>query len=445
MDNSNYLAHHGVKGQEWGKRRWQYADGSLTPAGREHYGYGEARKSSVTSDTKTQIKIMREKARAERAMVKEQARADRAMYREKKRVELAETKYQDKLNAKIEKAKRRDQLKLEKLKQAGKDRKSLEYAKRKEEQEKQKAIELANQRKMIAQFKKDHPLKYKQLKPYLKADGTLNDAGQALFFGNGEKKKISQMSNEDLKKTTDRLYLEKNYKQAVYELKKQDSNTGKAKAARIAMNAGMTFAGAMAANSIESIVQKGGIEGAKADLVENGKDALSSALNAAGIIATKEFGLVNDKGNQKYNAFKVDFETEEQKIARQAQEDARKAVSNMMRNEMKENLVDTWKESSGYNKRLNERIAKETDKKTKEKLEKNRKDYVNRRTGEIVKKQREKDAKRYAELSKQLYSNTKLSDDKVKSIQNELDKIMDREPNLYYWMDKLDVKIDKKS
>lgn len=33
MVNSLYLSHHGVKGQKWGNRRFQYKDGSLTPAG----------------------------------------------------------------------------------------------------------------------------------------------------------------------------------------------------------------------------------------------------------------------------------------------------------------------------------------------------------------------------------------------------------------------------
>lgn len=35
---NNYLYHHGVLGQKWGVRRYQNADGSLTEAGKKHYG-----------------------------------------------------------------------------------------------------------------------------------------------------------------------------------------------------------------------------------------------------------------------------------------------------------------------------------------------------------------------------------------------------------------------
>lgn len=40
MDNRVFLAHHGIKGQKWGIRRYQNPDGSLTPEGKIRYGSG---------------------------------------------------------------------------------------------------------------------------------------------------------------------------------------------------------------------------------------------------------------------------------------------------------------------------------------------------------------------------------------------------------------------
>lgn len=43
MSDLVYLAHHGIKGQKHGVRKYQNPDGSLTPLGRIHYGVGAAR------------------------------------------------------------------------------------------------------------------------------------------------------------------------------------------------------------------------------------------------------------------------------------------------------------------------------------------------------------------------------------------------------------------
>lgn len=51
-NDEHSLKHYGTKGQKWGVRKYQNKDGSLTPAGREHYGYGNGtnRYKSINSN-----------------------------------------------------------------------------------------------------------------------------------------------------------------------------------------------------------------------------------------------------------------------------------------------------------------------------------------------------------------------------------------------------------
>lgn len=50
--SADYLAHHGVAGQRWGRRQYQNEDGSLTPEGREHYGVGPEREKTAKEKAK---------------------------------------------------------------------------------------------------------------------------------------------------------------------------------------------------------------------------------------------------------------------------------------------------------------------------------------------------------------------------------------------------------
>lgn len=49
-----YLAHHGIKGQKWGIRRYQNEDGSYTEEGKRRYGmydYSKERRNKLYTDT----------------------------------------------------------------------------------------------------------------------------------------------------------------------------------------------------------------------------------------------------------------------------------------------------------------------------------------------------------------------------------------------------------
>lgn len=91
-ESDDHLEHHGVKGQEHGKRQYQYEDGTYTPLGRIHYGIGLGRKKkkddSESGDSGSSegdsAKSERRKARAER---REERRKARATKREQNKIE----------------------------------------------------------------------------------------------------------------------------------------------------------------------------------------------------------------------------------------------------------------------------------------------------------------------------------------------------------------------
>ncbi len=60
------LYHYGIKGQKWGIRRYQYADGSLTPAGHKRYNNtNSSTVNKVSSLMSTKVKDVVNSARTQ--------------------------------------------------------------------------------------------------------------------------------------------------------------------------------------------------------------------------------------------------------------------------------------------------------------------------------------------------------------------------------------------
>lgn len=118
-DGADYLEHHGIKGQSWGKRRYQYENGSLTEEGRVHYGVGPARKLGGAVKDAIRKRVNPTNEELDERIARQNAKNEAKLAKIEKKRELQE--------AKDAVANRKMELKLEKAMAKEERQKQQEY------------------------------------------------------------------------------------------------------------------------------------------------------------------------------------------------------------------------------------------------------------------------------------------------------------------------------
>ena len=71
LTSNGELYHYGIKGQKWGVRRYQNADGSLTPKGKKRLAKNEALRNKLVNKADKRIKNHTDKAKEAKANIRD--------------------------------------------------------------------------------------------------------------------------------------------------------------------------------------------------------------------------------------------------------------------------------------------------------------------------------------------------------------------------------------
>lgn len=74
--NDQALSHHGIKGMKWGRRRFQNADGSLTPAGRARYADNPAESRKTRQAKEARSRLLEDAERADKKAAEYEAKGN---------------------------------------------------------------------------------------------------------------------------------------------------------------------------------------------------------------------------------------------------------------------------------------------------------------------------------------------------------------------------------
>lgn len=347
------LTHHGIRGQKWGRRRYQNPDGSLTPAGRKRYGVESNYERSRGEHNKPNkpVKLFGKKKSPDDDIPEENR------YLSKKARSMTD-KELDKAIERLQKEQRLKQVSPEEIERAKKLMDDQSY--RKKSLDKMTDDEI-NRSIARANLERQHRL-------------ATDDQGY-------RKKALKEMSDEEISRALNRANLERQYKQAYPEH----------------VSAGKKFMQSLANDVIAPAAKSAGRDFLEKALKKMGENLLKDKVDPDGIDALK-------KAKEKLG-LKKEIKDLQDELAGKKKDDKRTDL---------EKERDEWKTKSELKKYKDEYEGKEkdTDKRTDREKERDRlsveakiKEYEDTLSGKNKKTQSPEDAKKQRDLEEYLWKN----------------------------------------